>query len=127
VWAELVAGEEGLAALRQLRSDGFLVVESVDGDDLFVGLARELDPGEAAAIRYAIEHDAELVLLDEREGRKAARRHGLDVTGVIGVLLHGAEEGTVDLRSELDRLRKAGFWISDELYEAVLDRRRSEE
>jgi hypothetical protein len=127
VWAELVAGEEGLAALRQLRSDGFLVVESVDADDLFVGLARELDAGEAAAIRYAIEHDAELVLLDEREGRKAARRHGLDVTGVIGVLLHGAEEGTVDLRSELDRLRKAGFWISDELYEAVLDRRRSEE
>jgi hypothetical protein len=46
---------------------------------------------------------------------------------VIGVLLHGAEEGTVDLRSELDRLREVGFWISDELYEAVLDRRRSEE
>jgi hypothetical protein len=127
VWAELAVGEEGLAALRQLRSDGFLVIESVDCDDLFVELARELDAGEAAAVRYAIEHDADLVLLDEREGRKAARRHGLDVTGVVGVLLRGAEAGAVDLRLELDRLREAGFWLSDDLYEAVLERGESSE
>lgn len=127
VWTELAAGEEGLAALRQLRSDDFLAVEPVGEDDLFVELTRELDAGEAAAIRYAIEHDADLVLLDEREGRKAARRHGLDVTGVIGVLLRGAEDGALELRTELDRLREAGFWISGELYEAVLSRGESGE
>lgn len=122
VWAELVAGEEGVAALRTLRSWGFLDVQSLDDDDLFVELARELDAGEAAAITYAIEHDADLVLLDEREGRKATRRHGLAVTGAIGVLLRGAEEGDVDLQTELDRLREAGFWISDDLYAEVLER-----
>ncbi|WP_318567688.1 DUF3368 domain-containing protein [Salinigranum marinum] len=89
-------------------------------------LARELDVGEAAAITHAIEQEADLVLLDEREGRKAARRHGLDVTGVIGVLLRGVEDGTVELRTELDRLRNAGFWISDELYTEALERGRSD-
>lgn len=122
VWTELAAGEDGLAALRALRSRGSLVVEAVDHDDLFVELARELDLGEAAAIRYAIKNDTDLLLLDEREGRKTARRHGLELTGVVGILLRGAEQGVVDLRLELDRLRSAGFWISDELYAEVLDR-----
>lgn len=76
VWEELLAGDEGLAALRDLRSRGFLDVESFDNEDLFVELSRELDAGEAAAITYAIENEADLVLLDERDGRKAARRQG---------------------------------------------------
>lgn len=89
VWEELLAGDEGVAALRELRSRGFLDVEAFDNEDLFVELFRDLDADEAAAITYAIENEADLVLLDERDGRKAARRHGLDVTGVIGVLLRG--------------------------------------
>jgi hypothetical protein len=46
---------------------------------------------------------------------------------VVGVLLRGAEAGAVDLRLELDRLREAGFWLSDDLYEAVLERGESSE
>jgi len=44
------------------------------------------------------------------------------VTGVIGILLRGARNGTVDLQAELDALRDAGFWIDDELYAEVLRR-----
>jgi predicted nucleic acid-binding protein len=44
------------------------------------------------------------------------------VTGVIGVLLRAAKTGAIDLRPELDALREGGFWISDELYEEVLQR-----
>jgi len=43
VWEELLAGDEGLAALRDLRSRGFLDVETFDSEDLFVELSRELD------------------------------------------------------------------------------------
>lgn len=126
VWDELLAGDDGVAALEELRARGFLDVETFDEDDLFVELYRELDSGEAAAITYAIENEADLVLLDEREGRKAARRHGLDVTGVIGIFLRGVEEGLVDIEAELNRLRNAGFWISDELYAEVLERGRTD-
>jgi predicted nucleic acid-binding protein len=58
--------------------------------------------------------------LDEKNGRRVARRHDLTVTGVIGILLRGANAGTVELEQELDSLREAGFWISDDLYAKVL-------
>ncbi|WP_311173063.1 DUF3368 domain-containing protein [Halobellus ordinarius] len=125
VWEELAAGEDDFPNLHSLREQGTLTDVAVDRSALYVEIARELDAGETAAITYALESDADLVLLDEQEGRRVARRHGLDVTGVIGLLLRGVRAGTVDIRSELDALRDAGFWIDDELYAEVL--RRSEE
>lgn len=103
------------------------MVETLDSDELFVELSRELDAGEAGAIAYAIENDADLVLVDEREGRKAARRHGLAVTGAIGILLRGVEDGSVSIEAELDRLREEGFWISEHLYTHVLEQARPDE
>jgi predicted nucleic acid-binding protein len=122
VWDELATGDEGLPELRRLRERDVLTVVPVERSDLFVEIAGELDVGEAAAIVYAIENDASLVLLNERDGRRVARRHDLDVTGVIGILLRGARDGTVDLQAELDALRDAGFWIDDDLYAEVLRR-----
>lgn len=120
VWDELTDGQDGLEALRESRDDGFLHLVEVERSDLFVELFHELDLGETAAICYAVEQDADLVLLDERDGRRVARRHDLNVTGVIGVLLRGANTGEVDLKHELDALREAGFWISDDLYQQIL-------
>ncbi|MUV89763.1 DUF3368 domain-containing protein [Halapricum sp. CBA1109] len=120
VWNELTEGEEGLESLRELRDDDFLRIVEVERSDLFVEVAHDLDLGETAAICYAVEHDVDLVLLDERDGRRVARRHDLDVTGVVGVLLRGAKNGEVELANELDALREAGFWISDELYSRAL-------
>jgi predicted nucleic acid-binding protein len=120
VWGELTEGEDGLDVLRELRENGFLTTVEVERSDLFVEIFHELDLGETAAICYAIERDADLVLLDEKDGRRVARRHGLTVTGVVGVLLKGAKAGDVELERELDALREAGFWISDDLYSEIL-------
>ncbi|WP_255479140.1 DUF3368 domain-containing protein [Natronomonas sp. LN261] len=95
-------------------------IVEVERSNLFVEIFHELDLGETAAICYAVEHDADLVLLDERDGRRVARRHGLEVTGVIGILLRGAKTDEVDLEHELDALREVGFWISDDLYSRAL-------
>lgn len=120
VWRELTNGEDGLEALRALRDDGFLQLVEVERSELFVEIFHELDIGETAAICHAVENDADLVLLDERDGRRVARRHGVDITGVVGILLRGAKTEEVDLEHELDALREAGFWISDDLYARVL-------
>lgn len=120
VWEELADGEEGLDALRALRDEELLTVVDVDRSDLFTEIFHELDLGETAAICHAIEQDADLILLDEQDGRRVARRHDLSVTGVIGMLLRGANAGTVEMEQELDALREAGFWISDDLYSKVL-------
>lgn len=122
VWNELVAGEEGVDALRSSRDAGGIDIVTVAEDTLFVEFRRELDVGEAAALAYAIDSDADLVLLDEREARRTARRHDLPMTGAIGILLRAARDGQIELRQELDALRAAGFWISDDLYHEVLER-----
>jgi uncharacterized protein len=46
-----------------------------------------LDPGEREAIQLAQEHQATLLLIDERRGRMEAQRRGLATTGTLGVLL----------------------------------------
>ena len=121
VWDELMDGEDGVDRLRSVHDDGLLEIVTVEDTPLFAEFRRDLDIGEAAALAYAIDADADLVLMDEREARQTARRHELPITGVIGILLRGSKEGTVSLRAELNRLRDVGFWIADDLYETVLE------
>ena len=85
-------------------------------------LRLELDAGEAEAIALAVESNANLILLDERLGRRAAHRLGLTVVGTLGVLIAAKDRGLLAaVRPVLDALRAdAGFWITDELYNAVL-------
>lgn len=120
VWEELLVGDNGLEALESLRKTGFLSVVPVERTGLFVEILHELDRGETAAICYAIENESDLLLIDETDGREVARRHDLTVTGVIGILLHAANEGTITMEEELTKLREAGFWISESLSEKIL-------
>jgi hypothetical protein len=122
VWDELLDGEDGVDALRSIHDAGVLDIVTVNDSSLFVEFRRDLDVGEAAALAYALEADADLVLLDEREARQTARRHDLSMTGAIGILLRASRTGDVDLQTEFDALRSAGFWIADDLYEEALSR-----
>ena len=122
VWEDIAVGEDGLAELQELRDQEFLGVVPFQKNELYVELRRDLDEGEASVIAFAIQNDADLVLLDEREGRKAARRHDLEITGVHGVLLRVAASGDVDIEYELERLREEGFWIHDDLYDELVRR-----
>ena len=77
--------------------------------------------GERAAIALARELDAELVVLDDEQGRTEARRHGLSITGSIGILIEAKERGIIaSMRRELDRLVEEGLWIDEQLYDRVL-------
>ncbi|WP_446009346.1 DUF3368 domain-containing protein [Candidatus Electrothrix sp.] len=81
-------------------------------------LRRDLDQGESETIALAVELRADLVLLDEKEGRNVAAHFGLRPVGIIGVLLEAKKKGlTTELRPHLDALRnEAGFYLSDRLY-----------
>jgi predicted nucleic acid-binding protein len=82
----------------------------------------ELDPGESAAISLAIELQAAL-MIDEREGRRIARQHGLTTIGAIGILERGANEGLIiDLADIHARIRSARFHVSDVILKASLAR-----
>jgi len=89
---------------------------------LITVLRRDLDQGEAETLALAIEMGADLVLLDEQEGRHAASRLGLLPLGVLGILLQAKQRRKIDeVRSRLDALRlKAGFFLGESLYRNVL-------
>jgi predicted nucleic acid-binding protein len=118
----LDASRPGSQELREALDRGWITIRDVTSVSLARTLRRDLDRGEAEAIALAVEADADLMLLDEKDGRKRARSLELPITGVIGVLIRADEEGTVSsLEDALDRLQEeAGFWLSPSLREQVL-------
>ena len=77
--------------------------------------------GEQAALSLAAEVKADLLLMDEKEGRKIAAERHLLVSGVIGVLERAAEQGFLNLRESFGRLKGTDFWVSPALLDARLE------
>lgn len=126
VWREVVeqgVGKPGVENVRSARQVGWIEVETPTDTALLRLLQYDLDEGEAEAIALAIEHQAELVLLDESEARRVADLYGLQKTGVIGLLIRARQGGLIgSLRDELSRLSYQGnFWIEEKLYRQALD------
>jgi predicted nucleic acid-binding protein len=78
-----------------------------------------LGSGEREAIQLAQEEHADLLLMDERAGVNLARRRGLAVTGTLGVLIHAARRGLVNIDSALSRLEVTDFRCTPHLLEQV--------
>jgi predicted nucleic acid-binding protein len=81
-----------------------------------------IDPGEEAAINLALEIGADVLLIDDVDGRKAAVRRHLPVIGTLGALERGAHRGLLDLKQAIDRIRRTDFRVSDELLNRALQR-----
>jgi predicted nucleic acid-binding protein len=81
-----------------------------------------LDPGESEALVLALEVKAEVVLMDEYDGRAAAKQLGLVVIGALGVLLRAKRDGLVPaVRPLMDSLQdELAFFISPQLRAEVL-------
>ena len=80
-----------------------------------------LDEGEQAAIALAAALDADLLLMDDREGVMVARSKGLEVTGTLGVLSLAARRGLIDLADSFARLKNTNFRYRQEIMDAPLD------
>ena len=79
-----------------------------------------LDLGEREAIALALQLRADLVLIDERDGRMAAEACGLIVAGTLRVLAEGAAIGAVNLAEAFARLRSTTFRADPQLMELLL-------
>jgi predicted nucleic acid-binding protein len=72
---------------------------------------RGMDAGERAAIQLARSLGADLLLMDDRKGVKAALRMGLRVTGTLGILDLAAQRGLADFGEAVERLRQTNFRV----------------
>ncbi len=106
-------------AIRQAVDAGWLEVVDDVAWPAQVGKPR-LDPGESAALAMALVSGASL-LIDEQRGRKAARRLGVRVVGVLGLLLLAKQAGHLDaVAPALERLNAERYFISRALCADVL-------
>ncbi len=125
VLEELKVDEErpGSQSIQAAIADGWIKVQSVDNQTFVQLLRQTLDGGEAEAIALALELKAEWVLLDERDRRRVAKSLGLQVTGVLGVLLKAKQSGELlSLQPVIEELtQNAGFRIAPELLARVLE------
>ena len=113
---------QGNDLIREALASGWLVVCPVADRQKVQLLARELDFGESEAIALALERDASLILLDETEGRAAARGLGLTVTGILGVVKKAHISGAIDSLEKVivDLRDRAGFHLSDGIVQSFL-------
>ena len=70
VWEELNAGGRRWPGRDEVAAANWIERRPVQNRWLVAALQRDLDRGEAETIALALELGAELVLLDEREGRR---------------------------------------------------------
>lgn len=94
----------------------------VTSDLLLDKLQHVLDEGESAAIALTIQLHADLLLIDERQGRQVATENGIKVIGLIGVLEVAKRRNHIALiKPVLDELMEvAHFRISKSLYDNTL-------
>ncbi len=109
------------AAVREwaIAPPAWLTIAAPTSDSVRVQLGR----GETDAIRLAIEHQADAVLIDERRGTAVARQLGLSVVGTLAILQAASERALVDLPEAIGKLRKTSFRASEELLQSLLRRR----
>ena len=81
-----------------------------------------LHAGETAAIALTVSIQAELLLMDDRRGVRAARSKGFRVTGTLGLLELAARRGLLDFAEAVDRLRRTSFRYPEALLHVMLKR-----
>ncbi len=125
VWREVVEegkDQPGTIEVERAYREGWIKVLTPANSSLLPLLKLDLDDGEAEVIALALELRADLVLIDESEGRRIAGLYNLPKIGTVGLLIRAKREGRISsLRVELDRLRReGGFWMKEALYLRVL-------
>lgn len=126
VYHELTSNELFSEEAVLIQTSAFIRVVHVSNANAVSILRRAtgLDLGESEAIVYADEQQADLLLMDEFQGRRVAADMGLKIMGSIGVLVNAFRDGVLtaqETEESLERIRKANRHISERLIQDALD------
>lgn len=111
--------EEYLRKERQLP--WFIKVKRPANESKVAELRAWLDEQEAEAIALAKELTAEMLLMDDHIGRRLARRDGVQVTGLLGILIAAKRAGLIaSVRDVFFEIKTAtGFRVREEVESRV--------
>jgi len=121
VYEEVVVNGGILYGAEEVAKADWIIVEDVGNALAVESLSMYLDAGESEAIVLAKEKDC-LLIIDDGDGRKAAKNMNVDITGTVGILLKAGRDGKIDLRESLDELNACGFRLSEKVRNFVLSK-----
>lgn len=119
VFEELTAegGHHPGAVIQQLD---WVQTRTVSNRAVVIALQMEVDVGEAEAMALAQKLAADLLPIDEHLGRLVAARLGINIIGLVGVLMDAKNRSLIrNIKPFVDGLRDRGFRVSDDLYMAA--------
>lgn len=96
VYHEMVSLSSSVHGTYEVQTFSWIKTYQVIQQDQVNQLLEKLDQGEAEGIILALELEAELLLIDERKGRKIAKSLGLNVTGILGILIEAKRKKLVN-------------------------------
>lgn len=122
VYRELTDPNFPVAGATEVQTLAWIQTRSVTNRTVIQAFGNELDLGESEAIALALELKADQLLIDERRGRLMAARLSLNYTGILGILVEAKAKGLITAVKPLmdDLINQAGFWITESLYNSVL-------
>lgn len=122
VATELDDGRRLIGDWRAAAYSAGIRIQPVRNQTLQQRLAQTLHLGESAAIALASEIPATILVIDELEGRQAARRLGLTVTGTLGLVVSAKRRGVLPAaRPVIEQLRqRGGLWLSEAIVQHAL-------
>ena len=123
VYDEVVKSGAGLPGSKELATASWcqLVVPPANSVIALQTELPQLGTGEVSAIAYALEHHADLVMMDDLAARRAAQRRGLTVKGTMGLLVEAKSKGQLALIGPvIQELLDAGAWLDSALTKETL-------
>jgi predicted nucleic acid-binding protein len=97
----------------------WLTVQSVPVTDTTLNI---LDPGEQAAMTLAQTLPADLLIIDERRGRRIAEDRGIAIIGTLGILDDAATQGLINLAETIAQLQQTNFRASRRIIQVLLNK-----
>ncbi|MBN2124525.1 MAG: DUF3368 domain-containing protein [Deltaproteobacteria bacterium] len=81
----------------------------------------DLGAGESAVLTLALSHAGFRAMVDDKAARRCAKVLGIQTLGTGGMLVIAKHKGLIgSVSTELEQLRRAGLWMSDELVDLLL-------
>jgi predicted nucleic acid-binding protein len=106
-----------------LEIPDWIRIEQIKDIQKFKLLNLELDKGESSGITLALENEASLLIIDEKKGRGIAKKLGIKITGILGMMIRAKEKGVInEVRPLIEKLEKVDFRMSERLKTLILER-----
>ena len=84
-------------------------------------LSWDLGPGESAVLAWAYAHPGAEAICDDQPARRCASTLGIPVRGTVALVLGAKRRGMINqARPLLERFRRGGMYLSDDVMNAAL-------